>query len=418
MGSDAKNLMSDGNVQIVKTGEVIGATQLTEGELIVEAGGRAENTVVTGAGWLKVATGGIAKCTQYGNNGTLSVSDGAIATDIVQSEGGAISLSTLATVNGRHPEGEFSVDQGYAYGLLLENGGNLRVLEGHRAEKIILDQEGGLLVNGTTSAVVVDEGGELLVYPSGEASNCEINQGGVFMLAGKASDTLLAGGTMNNLGGEDSDTIVENGSIYCLGTDGLQLYSSGKTQNLSVNVGDRAEVHAGTLENAVIQGGTVILLSPTSADENFVVEEDRAPVELTGSVALLDGASMIICYGAELQQSTITVQQGGVLILDGSTVKGDSVTFIVGNINLNGGKLWLITGAATHVQLKVKRLRGEGAICLQTSAKEISPDFINVKGEVNGDIRVEITDASRQTLCNALKLQPDEDGIGATLQPA
>ncbi len=34
--SDAKNLMSDGNVQIVKTGEVIGATQLTEGELIVE----------------------------------------------------------------------------------------------------------------------------------------------------------------------------------------------------------------------------------------------------------------------------------------------------------------------------------------------------------------------------------------------
>lgn len=114
MGSDAKNLMSDGNVQIVKTGEVIGATQLTEGELIVEAGGRAENTVVTGAGWLKVATGGIAKCTQYGNNGTLSVSDGAIATDIVQSEGGAISLSTLATVNGRHPEGEFSVDQGYA----------------------------------------------------------------------------------------------------------------------------------------------------------------------------------------------------------------------------------------------------------------------------------------------------------------
>lgn len=230
-------------------------------------------------------------------------------------------VSTLATVTYRHPEGEFSVDKGYACGLLLENGGNLRVLEGHRAEKIILDQEGGLLVNGTTSAVVVDEGGELLVYPGGEASNCEINQGGVFMLAGKANDTLLAGGTMNNLGGEDSDTIVENGAIYRLGTDGLQLYSSGKTQNLSVNVGGRAEVHAGTLENAVIQGGTVILLSPTSADENFVVEEDRAPVELTGSVALLDGASMIIGYGADLQQSTITVQQGGVLILDGSTVK-------------------------------------------------------------------------------------------------
>ncbi len=51
-------------------------------------------------------------------------------------------------------------------------------------KKIILDQEGGLLVNGTTSAVVVDEGGELLVYPGGEASNCEINQGGVFYAGG------------------------------------------------------------------------------------------------------------------------------------------------------------------------------------------------------------------------------------------
>lgn len=180
MGSDAKNLISDGKVQIVHAGDVIGATQLTDGELIVEAGGRAENTVVTDAGWLKVETGGIAKCTHYSNNGTLSVGDGAIATDIVQSDGGAISLSTLATVNGRHPEGEFSVDQGYACGLLLENGGNLRVLEGHRAEKIILDQDGGLLVNGTASAVVVDQGGELLVYPGGEAINGEINHGGVF----------------------------------------------------------------------------------------------------------------------------------------------------------------------------------------------------------------------------------------------
>lgn len=93
-------------------------------------------------------------------------------------------VSTLATVNGRHPEGEFSVDKGYACGLLLENGGNLRVLEGHRAEKIILDQEGGLLVNGTTSAVVVDEGGGVGVS-GGEASNCEINQGGVLCWPGK-----------------------------------------------------------------------------------------------------------------------------------------------------------------------------------------------------------------------------------------
>ncbi len=71
---------------------------------------------------------------------------------------------------------------------------------------------------------MVDEGGELLVYPGGEASNCEINQAAFFMLAGKASDTLLAGGTMNNLGGEDSDTIVENGSYLIVW--GQMVFSS------------------------------------------------------------------------------------------------------------------------------------------------------------------------------------------------
>ncbi|WP_149540263.1 AIDA repeat-containing protein [Escherichia albertii] len=418
MGSDAKNLMSDGKVHIVHAGEVISATQLTDGELIVEAGGRAENTVVTGAGWLKVEAGGVAKGTQYANDGTLSVNDGAIATDIVQSDGGALSLSTLATVNGRHPEGEFSVDQGYACGLLLENGGNLRVLAGHRAEKIILDQGGGLLVNGTTFAAVVDDGGELLVYPGGEAINCEINHGGVFMLAGRASNTSLTSGAMNNLGGEDQNTNVENGAVYRLGTDGLQLYSSGKTKDLTVNAGGRVEIHAGTLENAAIKGGTVIVMSPTSADDKFVVEEDCAPVELMGSVTVQEGSSLIIGYGADLQQSIVTVQQGGVLILDGSMVKDDNVTLRVGELNLDDGTVWLITSAAMRVQLKVKRLRGKGTVCLQTSAKEISPEFIGVKGEVSGNIHVEITDASRQPICAAHKLQPDADGIGATLQPA
>lgn len=37
------------------------------------------------------------------------------------------------------------------------------------------------------------------------------------------------------------------------------------------------------------------------------------------------------------------------LIFDGSMVKGDSVIFIVGNINLNGGKLWLIIGVVMYV---------------------------------------------------------------------
>ncbi|STL69492.1 Fluffing protein [Escherichia coli] len=86
MGSDAKNLMSDGMCKLLRPARSLARRNLLEGELIVEAGGRARKYRGHGGCWLKVATGGIAKCTQYGNNGTLSVSDGAIATDIVQSE--------------------------------------------------------------------------------------------------------------------------------------------------------------------------------------------------------------------------------------------------------------------------------------------------------------------------------------------
>ncbi|MDO1787352.1 hypothetical protein Q2339_24005, partial [Escherichia coli] len=69
------------------------------------------------------------------------------------------------------------------------------------------DKEGGLLGNGTHTEVVVEEGGEWSVYPGGEGSKCEINQGGVYMLAGKDSETLLGGGRVNYRGGEDSDAI-------------------------------------------------------------------------------------------------------------------------------------------------------------------------------------------------------------------
>lgn len=419
MGSDAKNLvMSDGKEHVVHSAEVNSNTQLTDGVLVVQTGGIAENTSVSDAGWLKVEPGGIAKGTQYADNGTVSVNDGAVATEIVQSERGALSVSTLASVNGRHPEGEFSVDGGYACGLLLENGGNLRVLEGHRAEKTRLRQNGGLLVNGVSDTAVVDEGGELLVYPGGEALNSTINHGGVFMLAGNASETTIAGGAMNNLGGEDHNTVVENAAVYRLGTDGLQLYSSGRAKDLTVHAGGRAEIHAGTLENAIINGGTVVVMSPTSADENFVVEEDKAPVELTGQIIVQQGGSLIIGYGADLQKATITVQYGGVLILDGSTLRDDNLILRVGEVYLDSGKVWLIASTATHIQLKAKRLRGEGCLCLQTSALEISPENIMVKGEVSGDISVVITDTSRQPLGVAQKLQPDEDGIGAVLVQA
>ena len=140
MGSDAKNLMSDGNVQNCcdRRGHWRDAN-FTEGELIVEAGERA-CTVVTGCiaesgnRWIQMHTVAAEQwvhaigqrrchCHRY-----CSVRGGAI-------------VSTLATVNGRHPEGEFSVDKGYACGLLLEKWRHLRTGRTSRG-KNWFDQEG------------------------------------------------------------------------------------------------------------------------------------------------------------------------------------------------------------------------------------------------------------------------------------
>ncbi|WP_250220854.1 AIDA repeat-containing protein, partial [Escherichia coli] len=52
-------------------------------------------------------------------------------TDIVQNGGGAIITYTAATVSGSNTNGEFSVADGRASNMLLENGGSLTVDPGH-----------------------------------------------------------------------------------------------------------------------------------------------------------------------------------------------------------------------------------------------------------------------------------------------
>ena len=101
--------------------------------------GLALNTVVNSDGWQIVKEGGLADFTTVNQNGQLQVNAGGTATNVTLNTGGALVTSTAATVTGINRLGNFTVENGNADGVVLENGGRPDVLEGHSAKTLVDD---------------------------------------------------------------------------------------------------------------------------------------------------------------------------------------------------------------------------------------------------------------------------------------
>ncbi|EPM6680569.1 AIDA repeat-containing protein, partial [Escherichia coli] len=89
--------------------------------------------VINEGGWQVVKAGGAVGNTTINQNGELRVHAGGEATAVTQNTGGALVTSTAATVTGINRLGAFSVVEGKADNVVLENGGRLDVLSGHTA---------------------------------------------------------------------------------------------------------------------------------------------------------------------------------------------------------------------------------------------------------------------------------------------
>ncbi|WP_250380779.1 AIDA repeat-containing protein, partial [Escherichia coli] len=74
-------------------------------------------------GWQVVKAGGAVGNTTINQNGELRVHAGGEATAVTQNTGGALVTSTAATVTGINRLGAFSVVEGKADNVVLENGG-------------------------------------------------------------------------------------------------------------------------------------------------------------------------------------------------------------------------------------------------------------------------------------------------------
>ncbi|EFJ8816104.1 autotransporter adhesin Ag43 [Escherichia coli] len=207
-------------------------TTLNGGYQYVHKDGLALNTVINEGGWQVVKTGGAAGNTTINQNGELRVHAGGEATAVTQNTGGALVTSTAATVTGTNRLGHFSVGNGMADNVVLENGGRLDVLESHSAWKTLVDDGGTLAVSagGKATDVTITSGGALIADSGATVEGT--NASGKFSIdgiSGQASGLLLenGGSFMVNAGGQASNTTVGHRGTLMLAAGGSL---SGRTQ--------------------------------------------------------------------------------------------------------------------------------------------------------------------------------------------
>lgn len=207
-------------------------TTLNGGYQYVHKDGLALNTVINEGGWQVVKAGGAVGNTTINQNGELRVHAGGEATAVTQNTGGALVTSTAATVTGTNRLGHFSVGNGMADNVVLENGGRLDVLEGHSAWKTRVDDGGTLAVSagGKATGVTMTSGGALIADSGATVEGT--NASGKFSIdgtSGQASGLLLEnGGSFTvNAGGQASNTTVGHRGTLTLAAGGSL---SGRTQ--------------------------------------------------------------------------------------------------------------------------------------------------------------------------------------------
>ncbi|EKT5668984.1 TPA: calcium-binding autotransporter Cah [Escherichia coli] len=207
-------------------------TTLNGGYQYVHKDGLALNTVINEGGWQVVKAGGAVGNTTINQNGELRVHAGGEATAVTQNTGGALVTSTAATVTGTNRLGHFSVGNGMADNVVLENGGRLDVLEGHSAQKTRVDDGGTLAVSagGKATGVTMTSGGALIADSGATVEGT--NASGKFSIdgiSGQASGLLLEnGGSFTvNAGGQAGNTTVGHRGTLTLAAGGSL---SGRTQ--------------------------------------------------------------------------------------------------------------------------------------------------------------------------------------------
>ncbi|HAV9158626.1 TPA: autotransporter adhesin Ag43 [Escherichia coli] len=300
-------------------------TTLNGGYQYVHKDGLALNTVINEGGWQVVKAGGAVGNTTINQNGELRVHAGGEATAVTQNTGGALVTSTAATVTGTNRLGHFSVGNGMADNVVLENGGRLDVLESHSAQNTL-----------------VDDGGTLAVSAGGKATGVTMISGGALIAdSGATVEGTNASGkfSIDGISGQASGLLLENGGSFTVNAGGLASNTTvGHRGTLTLAAGGslsgRTQLSKGA--SMVLNGDVVSTGDIVNAGEIRFDNQTTPDVALSRAVA--KGDSPVTFH--KLTTSNLTGQGGTINMrvrLDGSNASDQLV--------INGGqatgKTWL-----------------------------------------------------------------------------
>ncbi|SQS70242.1 autotransporter outer membrane beta-barrel domain-containing protein [Escherichia coli] len=315
-------------------GSVTSTTINTGGQQYIDTSGSATSTTVNSDGLQYVYSGGSSMSATINDEGTLEVEAGGSAVDITQNSGGAIYTNTSATLSGANINGSFSIADGSANNMRLENGGNLSVLNGHQATNTTINSGGLQYVSGGGSATntTVNGGGEMVVH--GIATDTIINSGGLQAVSGggSATNTTVNGGGEMVVHGIATDTIINSG--------GLQAVSGGgSAMNTTVNGGGEMVVHGIATDTIINSGGLQAVSGGGSAMNTTVNGGGEMVVHGIATDTIINSGGLQAVSGGGSAMN-ITVNGGGEMVVHG--IATDTIINSGGLQSVSGG------GSATN----------------------------------------------------------------------
>ncbi|EKR5650868.1 autotransporter outer membrane beta-barrel domain-containing protein [Escherichia coli] len=367
-GSATSTTINSGGYQFVSSGGSATSTTINSGGYqYVSSGGSAVSTTLNSGGDQYINDGGSATSTTINSGGYLSVSGGGTAVDITQNSGGAIFTTTDATLSGTNINGSFSIANGSASNMLLENGGTLYVNSGHQATSTTLNVGGSQFINegGSATSTTVN-GGYQTVYSGGSVTNTTINTGGTQNISGgSVTDTTLNDGGEQNVesGGVAANTVINSGGTQKVNSGGSvtdttinsggrqYVYVNGNVTKTTITDGGILQVDAGGSASQVTQNSGGAIITNTSAVLSGT--NDKGTFSIAGSSAvnmlLENGGLLTVLGGHDASDTTVgsdgtlSVQSGGVL--RGTTTLTDKGT-LVGDVVTNEGNLYFLNNSA------------------------------------------------------------------------
>ncbi|NAH05882.1 autotransporter outer membrane beta-barrel domain-containing protein [Escherichia coli] len=409
-GGSATSTTINGGYQNIFGGSATDTTLNSGGYQYIDDSASVTSTTINSGGYQSVSSGGSATDTIINSGGILGVSGGGTAVDITQNSGGAISADTSAALSGTNINGSFSIANGSASNMLLENGGYLAVLNGHQATDTTINSGGSQYVSsggsatntiihtggiqnisgGSVTDTTLNDGGEQNVENGGVAANTVINSGGNQKVnyGGSATSTIINSSGYQTVynGGSATNTIINTG--------GIQNISGGSVTDTTLNDGGEQNVeNGGVAANTVINsGGTQKVNSGGSVTDTTINSGGGQYVYVNGNVTkttITDGGILQVDAGGSASQ--VTQNSGGAIITNTSAVlsgTNDKGTFSIAggsavNMLLENGGLLTVLGGHDASDTTVG---SDGTLSVQSGGVLRGTTTLTDKGTLVGDV--------------------------------